>query len=85
MSPVYSVTYVAGQDRREDLDGRDEPGHDHGTRSDAGETSRRRKVFFIIFVDGIFTTLFECPFTKGFDVTAQTQVFPCVYRGCNAD
>jgi hypothetical protein len=29
--------------------------------------------------------LFECPFTNVFDVTAQTQVIPCVYRGCNAD
>jgi hypothetical protein len=66
------------------VDGRDEPGHDDGTRSDAGETSRRRN-FFIIFVDGIFTTLFECLFTNVFDVTAQTQVIPCVYRGCNAD
>jgi len=40
---------------------------------------------FIIFVDGIFTTLFECLFTNVFDVTAQTRVIPCVYRGCNAD
>jgi len=43
------------------------------------------KVFFIIFVDGIFTTLFEWLFTNVFDVTAPTQVIPCVYRGCNAD
>jgi len=54
-------------------------------RSDAGEKIALAKIFFIIFVDGIFTTLFECPFTNVFDVTAQTQVFPCVYRGCNAD
>jgi hypothetical protein len=54
-------------------------------RSDAGEKIAPAKIFFIIFVDGIFTTLFECPFTNVFDVTAQTQVFPCVYRGCNAD
>jgi hypothetical protein len=40
---------------------------------------------FIIFVDGIFTTLFEWLFTNVFDVTAPTQVIPCVYRGCNAD
>src|SRR5713101_1301261 len=45
----------------------------------------RRRNFFIIFVDGIFTTLFERLFTNVFDVTAQTQVIPCVYRGCNAD
>jgi hypothetical protein len=43
------------------------------------------KVFFIIFVDGIFTTLFEWLFTNVFDVTAPTQVIPCVYRRCNAD
>jgi hypothetical protein len=42
-------------------------------------------VFFIIFVDGIFTTLFEWLFTNVFDVTAPTQVIPCVYRRCNAD
>jgi len=36
------------------------------------------KVFFIIFVDRIFTTLFECPFTNVFDVTAPTQVISCV-------
>jgi hypothetical protein len=40
---------------------------------------------FIIFVDGIFTTLFGWLFTNVFDVTALTQVNPCVYRGCNAD
>jgi len=43
------------------------------------------KKIFIIFVDGLFTTLFECLFTNVFDVTAQTRVIPCVYRGCNAD
>jgi hypothetical protein len=43
------------------------------------------KVFFIIFVDGIFTTLFGWLFTNVFDVTAPTQANPCVYRGCNAD
>jgi hypothetical protein len=64
------------------VDGRDEPGHDDGI---PGETWRRRRVFFIIFVDGIFTTLFEWLFTNVSDVTAPTQVIPCVYRGCNAD
>jgi hypothetical protein len=50
------------------VDGRDEPGHDDGTR-----------IFFIIFVDTIFTTLFERPFTNVFDVTAQTPAPACVY------
>jgi hypothetical protein len=43
------------------------------------------KFFFIIFVDWIFTTLLEWPFTKLFDVTAQTTAIPCVCRPCNAD
>jgi len=39
---------------------------------------------FIIFIDAIFTTLFEPPFTKLFDVTGGTQANPCLYRACNA-
>jgi len=38
-----------------------------------------RKTFFINFVDAIFTTLFERPFTNAFDVMAQTPGFACVY------
>jgi len=34
---------------------------------------------FIIFVDAIFTTLFERPFTNVFDVMAQTAAPACVY------
>jgi hypothetical protein len=37
------------------------------------------KTFFIIFVDAIFTTLFERPFTNVFDVMAQTPAPACVY------
>jgi hypothetical protein len=44
------------------------PGHDDGTET-----------FFIIFVDAIFTTLFERPFTNVFDVMAQTPASACVY------
>jgi hypothetical protein len=43
-------------------------GHDDGTET-----------FFIIFVDAIFTTLFERPFTNVFDVMAQTPASACVY------
>jgi hypothetical protein len=43
------------------------------------------KFFFIIFVDRIFTTLFERLFTKVFDVTGAMCGNPCVYRACNAD
>jgi hypothetical protein len=34
---------------------------------------------FIIFVDAIFTTLFEGPFTKVFDVMARTSAISCLY------
>jgi len=44
-----------------------------------------RQNFFIIFVDAIFTTLFEPLFTNVFDVIGQTQAFPCLYRAGNAD
>jgi hypothetical protein len=37
------------------------------------------KTFFINFVDAIFTTLFEHPFTNAFAVTARTPAFACVY------
>ena len=40
---------------------------------------------FIIFVDAIFTILFERLFTKAFDVMAQTIANPCLYPACNAD
>jgi hypothetical protein len=51
----------------------------------AREKSRSPKIFFIIFVDAIFTTLFERLFTKAFDVTDASSANPCVYRACNAD
>jgi hypothetical protein len=41
--------------------------------------------FFIIFVDAIFTTLFERLFTKAFDVIGATPANCCLYRACNAD
>jgi hypothetical protein len=37
-----------------------------------GKDSRSPKIPFIIFVDAMFTTLFECLFTKDFDVIRQT-------------
>ena len=43
------------------------------------------KIFFIIFVDRIFTTLFECPFTNAFDVIGPKRAGACVYRAGNAD
>jgi len=43
------------------------------------------KNFFIIFVDAIFTNLFERLFTKVFDVTRANPWISCLCRGCNAD
>ena len=43
------------------------------------------KILFIIFVDAIFTTLFERLFTKLFDVISQTAAISCLYRARNAD
>lgn len=41
--------------------------------------SSRREIFFIIFVDAIFTTLMQRPFTNAFDVIARTQqIVACI-------
>jgi hypothetical protein len=41
----------------------------------------RRKIFFIIFVDAIFTTLFERLFTNVFDWEALSQqMLACIAR-----
>jgi hypothetical protein len=49
------------------------------SRNDEAESEGQSKTFFIIFVDAIFTTLFERPFTNVFDVMAQTPAAACVY------
>jgi hypothetical protein len=55
-------------------------------RNDAGiKSARLLQIFFIIFIDAMFTTLFERLFTKVFDVIAGTATISCVYRGCHAD
>jgi hypothetical protein len=46
---------------------------------------RTHQFLFIIFVDRMFTNLFERPFTKVFDALAQTSANPCVYRAGHAD
>jgi hypothetical protein len=43
------------------------------------------QTFFIIFVDRIFTTFIQPPFTNALDVTTQTHAPSCVMRVCNAD
>jgi hypothetical protein len=50
-----------------------------------GTNPHARKNFFIIFVDAIFTTLFERLFTKVFDGTDASSANTCVYRACNVD
>ena len=42
-------------------------------------------ILFIIFIDAIFTNLFERPFTKVFNVTGANSTIACVYLACNAD
>jgi hypothetical protein len=54
-------------------------------RNDTGTIRAQQKNFFIVFVDAIFTTLFERLFTKLFDVTDANRDGCCVYRACNAD
>jgi hypothetical protein len=59
-----------------------------GTRGNCFTPSRDegdKPIFFIIFVDRIFTSLFERPFTKVFEVIAQSTTIPCLYRACHAD
>jgi hypothetical protein len=55
--------------RKKDVDGRDQPGHDDGTG---------KKIFFIIFIDAMFTILFEPPFTNSFDAARETPSASCV-------
>jgi hypothetical protein len=49
------------------------------------KNTRAAAILFIIFVDAIFTTLFERLFTNVFDVTSANEGNSCVYRACNAD
>jgi hypothetical protein len=48
-------------------------------------TTQTATFSFIIFVDAIFTTLFERLFTKVFDAETQTAALSCVYRARHAD
>ena len=50
-----------------------------------GKNSHAAKNFFIIFVDAIFTTLFERLFTNVFDVTSANAAISWLYRASNAD
>ena len=73
---------------RDDEDGRDEPARTTEPILRFAKNFRSSsdpKFFFIIFVDAIFTILFERLFTNVFDVTAQTIANPCLYLTGNAD
>jgi hypothetical protein len=50
-----------------------------------GQDPASTKIFFSVFVDWIFTTLFEPLFTKLFDVIGPNSAIACLYRACNAD
>jgi hypothetical protein len=50
-----------------------------------GKKITPRKNIFIIFVDAIFTTLFERLFTNVFDVIGAKSANHCVCRACHAD
>jgi len=45
----------------------------------------RAEYFFVIFVDEIFTTLFEPPFTNVSDAIAPIAAISCLYRAGNGD
>jgi hypothetical protein len=48
-------------------------------------STRVLAIFFIIFVDAIFTILFERLFTNVFDVASANPAIACVCRAGNAD
>jgi hypothetical protein len=55
------------------------------TPASVGKHPASAKIFFSVFVDWIFTTLFEPLFTKLFDVIGANAAIACLYRACNAD
>lgn len=59
--------------------------NEYSSRLDPSGTAINRKIFFLVFVDRIFTTLDERLFTKLFDVTRAMRTIACVYFACNAD
>ncbi len=54
-------------------------------RNYAGNNFAPHPIIFIIFVDAIFTTLFERLFTNVFDVIGARSANHCVCRACHAD
>jgi hypothetical protein len=64
----------------EDVDGRDKPGHD-----DVGVEREPDKNSLVVFVDRIFTTSAQAPFTNAFDAIAATTGIACLCRVGYAD
>ena len=54
-------------------------------RNYAGNNFAPHPIIFIIFVDAIFTTLFERLFTNAFDVIGARSANHCVCRARHAD
>ena len=50
-----------------------------------GWNRNRVNFSFTDFVDAIFTTLLDAPFTKAFDVIARFYARACVWRGGRGD
>ena len=63
----------------------DRHGNEQSSRLYPSGTAITREIFFLVFVDRIFTTLDERLFTKLFDVTRAKRTIACVYFACNAD
>jgi len=66
------------------------PGHDENVfafsvDAAAQMTWQTPRQFFITFVDAIFTTFIERPFTNIFDASARNAAIACVYRACHVD
>jgi len=53
----------------------------HLSRSD----TEPGRIFFTIFIDWIFTSFVERPFTNVFNATSRLNATACLYRACNAD
>jgi hypothetical protein len=52
--------------------------HPPSCGADGGSCTHPRKIFFVDFVDGIFTTFIERPFTNTFDAIGESRAISCV-------
>jgi hypothetical protein len=61
------------------------PGHDEVFVRDCPIVARCQQNFFTHFVDRIFTTSLQAPFTNAFDVIAANADIACVCRAGHAN